>query len=328
VTASLGADPAPAQEFVANTSPIPHSLLRRGIRRVSGGRAARRTTSSLFGGPAAVFLLALAAYPLLEMVRMSLSDVQIGNLLREWPFVGTANFAALFSNSDFWSAFGTTVGFAGAVLVLSLVGGLVAAFLIRSNSRTAQFAQALMVLVWAIPPVVNGTLWKFLFSGEGAINGALRAVGVGQPILFLADPTLALWSVAFVTSWVTVPFVAIVLKSGLLDIPVDVVEAARIDGASPGQVTRYVTLPLLRPVLIVTTVLIAIYAFRSFDYIYVMTLGGPGTATTTLPFLGYKSSLKLFLFSQGAAIGVVALLMIVVLATVYARTARAEAAAR
>ena len=272
--------------------------------------------------------MALAAYPLLDMVRMSLSDVQIGNLLRDWPFVGSVNFESLAANPDFWSAFGTTVGFAGAVLVLSLAGGLVAAFLIRGTSRTAQLAQALMVFVWAIPPVVNGTLWKFLFSSEGAINDVLRTLGVHDPILFLADPTLALWSVAFVTSWVTVPFVAIVLKSGLLDVPVDVVEAARIDGATPVQVTRYVTLPLLRPVLVVTTVLVAIYAFRSFDYIYVMTQGGPGTATTTLPYLGYRSSMLLFLFSQAAAIGVVALVVIAVLASAYARTARGEADAR
>lgn len=259
---------------------------------------------------------------------MSLSDVGIANLLRDWPYVGSLNFETLAADPDFWSALTTTVGFAGAVLVLSLVGGLVAAFLIRSNSRTAQLAQGLMVFVWAIPPVVNGTLWKFLFSGDGAINDVLHTAGLDQPILFLADPGLALWSVAFVTSWVTVPFVAIVLKSGLLDIPVDVVEAARIDGASPLQVTRFVTLPLLRPVLLVTSVLVAIYAFRSFDYVYVMTLGGPGTATTTLPFLGYKSSLSLFLFGQGAAIGVVALVMIAFLASVYARTARGEAEAR
>jgi multiple sugar transport system permease protein len=313
---------------VSDLTRIPAITPVHGLRRATGRRTARRTASPLFGGPAALFLLFLAAYPLLDMVRMSLSQVAIGNLLRDWPLVGTANFEALFANPDFWSALTTTVGFAGSVLVVSLLGGLVAAFLIKGNSRTAQFAQALMVFVWALPPVVNGTLFKFLFSGDGAINDVLHGFGVDQPILFLADPTLTLWSVAFVTSWVTVPFVAIVLKSGLLDIPVDVVEAARIDGASGLQVTRYVTLPLLRPVLTVTSVLIAIYAFRSFDYIYVMTLGGPGTATTTLPFLGYKSSFLLFLFSQGAAIGVVALVMIAGLAAVYARTARGEAEAR
>lgn len=298
------------------------------VRRVTVGRPARQTVSPLFGGPAALFLAILAAYPLVEMVRMSLSDVGIENLLKDWPANGLANFQTLAAAPEFWSALSTTIGFVATVLVLSLGGGLLAAFLIRSNAAAAQLMQGLMVFVWALPPVVNGTLWRFLFSGDGALNDGLRVLGLSQPIYFLADPTLALWSVASVTSWVTVPFVAVVLKSGLLDIPLDVVEAARIDGASSAQVARYVTLPLLRPVLLVTTVLVVIYAFRSFDFIYVMTLGGPGDATTTLPFLGYKTSLMLFLFGQGAAIGVVALAMIAVLAAMYVRTSRGEAAAR
>jgi multiple sugar transport system permease protein len=101
-----------------------------------------------------------------------------------------------------------------------------------------------------------------------------------------------------------------------------------MDGAGPWQVTRHITLPILRPVILVTVVLVIIYAFRSFDFIYVMTLGGPGDATTTLPFLGYKMSLRLFHFGEGAAIGVVALAFISILAVLYVRATRAETGAR
>jgi multiple sugar transport system permease protein len=259
---------------------------------------------------------------------MSLSAVGIANLLRDWPLNGFDNFAAAIADDSVRAAFLTTLAFVVTVLVLSVGIGLVAAFLIRSNSFWARLLTALMVFVWCLPPVVNGTLWKFLFSDGGAIGSILQAVGVKQPPFWLADPTLALWSVAFVTSWVTIPFVAIALKAGLLDIPREVIEAAQMDGASHLQVARHVSLPILRPVILVTAVLVVIYAFRSFDFVYVMTLGGPGTATTTVPFLGYKLSLRLFQFGEGAALGVTSIVLIGFLAALYVRAARADVAAK
>jgi ABC-type sugar transport system permease subunit len=168
--------------------------------------------------------------------------------------------------------------------------------------------------------VVSGSLWRFLFSSSGVINEALVGLSlVDEPILFITDSSLVLVSVAMVTAWVTLPFVAVVVRAAMLDLPTEVLEAASVDGASPWQSLRHITLPLLTPAIAVASVLVVVYAFRSFDFIYTMTSGGPGTASTTLPYLAYKLAFGTFRFSAGAAVAVVAGMFVLALAVVYSR---------
>lgn len=274
--------------------------------------------------PAAALLGLISVYPFTELLRMSVSEVGAANLLDEWPFVGVANFGAILASPEFREAAVHTVVFVLVVLIGGLGAGLACALVLKTSRRTTRIAEALMVLAWALPPVVSGSLWKFLFSGDGVVNALLEPLGFDQ-ILFLADPSLALLSVAFVSTWVTVPFAAVVLKAGILDLPAEVHEAARMDGANWRQVTRFVTLPLLRPVILVLGVLITVYAFRSFDLIFVMTAGGPGTASATIPFLAYKTAIGLFRFDEGAAMAVVAAVAIGGIALYYAQLTRAGA---
>jgi multiple sugar transport system permease protein len=150
-------------------------------------------------------------------------------------------------------------------------------------------------------------------------------VTVHLPAVFwLVDGKLPLISVALVNSWVAVPFATIVYRAALLDIPQEVLEAAAVDGAVPRQIVQYVVVPLLRPVMIVLGVLTVVYAFRSFDFIYIMTSGGPGTVSTTLPFLAYRLAFQSYQYSLGAATAVVSVLIVLVLAFVYIRQARQE----
>jgi len=130
-----------------------------------------------------------------------------------------------------------------------------------------------------------------------------------------------------VTVWVTVPFAAVVFRAGLMDLPMEVLEAAEIDGAGRWQSFWRITLPLLRPVVLVLAVLIVVYAFRSFDLLYAMTQGGPGTSSTTLPYLAYKEAFQQFDFSTGAAVAVISLMIVSVLAAVYVRVSHREAQA-
>lgn len=139
----------------------------------------------------------------------------------------------------------------------------------------------------------------------------------------LVDGHLPLISVALVNAWTVVPFATLVFRAALLDMPPEIPAAAEVDGARPPQLLRYVILPLLRPTILVLGVLALIYAFKSFDYIYVMTFGGPGTASTTLPFLSYRLAFEIYGYSQGASVALITV-AIVLLALLYMRQVRRE----
>jgi multiple sugar transport system permease protein len=171
--------------------------------------------------------------------------------------------------------------------------------------------------------VVNGSVWKFLLNDAGFFNTVAKAVGLG-PIPFLYDHHVALFSVAFVNSWAVIPFNALVFRAAILNIPVDLFEAAKLDGAGKWQEFRHVLLPSVRPTTLVLAVLTIVYAFRSFDFIYVMTYGGPGDATNTLPFLGYLQAFVQYDFGLGSMTAVLTVLLVLGLAVVYARSIRSE----
>lgn len=279
----------------------------------------------LFLGPAFVFLSIFAVLPFFELVRMSLTDATFGGVVRgEWTFVGLDNFRALPGNPDVQLAAWNTLAFTGVVTVLSLAGGLAVATLIVRPSLPRGFLQGMIVLSWSMPAVITGNVWRFMFSPDGVVNKLGSFVGM-EPQLWLADPSLALTSVSLVAAWQAIPFAALVYKAALMDIPPDQIEAAAIDGATPRQTFFKVVLPQLRPVTLVLFILMMVYALRSFDHIFIMTQGGPGTATTTLPFLAYRTAFSLDNFGLGSAISVISSLLIVFLALAYTRaTNRAE----
>ncbi|BDZ47468.1 hypothetical protein GCM10025866_33770 [Naasia aerilata] len=182
-----------------------------------------------------------------------------------------------------------------------------------------------MVFIWALPPVVNGSVWKFLLGDAGLINVALEGAGIIHvPLQFLYDEKVALVAISLVNSWAVLPFNALVFRAGILGISPEILEAARIDGASRWQEIVHVIAPSVRSTALVLAVLTIVYGFRSFDFIYVMTKGGPGTATSTLPFLSYQQAFGRYDFGMGAATAVLSVLLVLVLAVVYARSVRSE----
>jgi multiple sugar transport system permease protein len=275
--------------------------------------------------PAAAFLAVLSFYPLIQLIRMSLSSVSSATLNTNWDFVGPANFINGFQQGDLPRAFLNTAVFVLVVTVIGLIGGLGAAIVLRHTGRISGLLLGIMVFVWALPPVVNGSVWKYLLGDNGLINGIVKGLGLASgPVPFLYDEHFALMSVALVNSWAIIPFNALVFRAAVLGIPAETFEAAQIDGAGPWQEIRHVLLPSVRPTALVLAVLTVVYAFRSFDFIYVMTYGGPGTSTNTLPFLGYLQAFVRYDYGLGSATAVITVLMVLVLAFVYARSVRKE----
>ena len=209
------------------------------------------------------------------------------------------------------------------VTVIGLVGGFAVAVSVSSSTRGGAFLLGMMVFVWALPPVVNGSIWKFLLGDHGLINEILRATGIAPSgVGFLYDPALALWSVALINAWAVVPFNALIFRAALLSIDSEILEAAEVDGAGPWQRIRYLLIPHSRPAATVLTILTVVYAFRSFDFIYVMTSGGPGTASTTLPYSAYVEAFVKLDYGSGAATALIALVVVIGLALLYARDVR------
>lgn len=286
-------------------------------------RARRGGTPVGFLTPAVVLLVAFAVYPLAVLVLMSLSDVGPTNIIGDWPFVGVANYAEELSNPALWAAVARTAGVTAVLLASNLVLGFVAASVLRDGGRLSSTVLSTMVFVWALPPLVSGSVWKFLLDDRGAVNALLRLAG-GPGVNWLSEPDLALWSVSAVIAWAALPFSALVLRGGLLAIPQEVVEAAQLDGAGFWRIQARIVLPLLRPTMAILSILTVVYAFKSFDFVFVLTRGGPGTATSTLPVASYETAFSTFAMSAGSTIAVISMLFVAVVAVPYVRSLATE----
>ncbi|WP_230674278.1 carbohydrate ABC transporter permease [Rathayibacter sp. Leaf248] len=278
-----------------------------------------------FAAPGGVLLAALSLYPIYLLVRMSVSQVSSGTLNGDWPLVGVENFAALFQGPDLGGATLRTATFVILVTAVGVIGGLGAAIALRSSRFGSAFLLGMMVFIWAMPPVVNGSIWKFLLADQGLINILIRATGISaEGVPFLYDSRFALLSVAVVNAWAVIPFNALVFRSALLGIDPEILEAASVDGASRWQEVRDILVPAARPTAVILAILTVVYAFRSFDFIYVMTAGGPGDVTSTLPYLSYSQAFVEHDYGMGSATGLIALVIVAVLAVVYVRSTRSE----
>lgn len=273
--------------------------------------------------PAALFLAVLALYPFIELIHMSVSQVSSDNIFGDWPFIGTAGVQAVAVTADFREAAVNSLIYVGLVVGVGLGGGLAAALVLWRGGPLSGFTLALMVFSWALPGLINGVDWRFLLDPRGMVDTILSVARV-PPIYWLVEGRLPLVSVALVNAWTVVPFATLVFRAALLDMPGEVLAAAEVDGARPRQTLRYIVLPLLRPTILVLTILSLLYAFKSFDFIYIMTFGGPGTASTTLPFLSYRLAFEIYKFSDGAAVAVITLGLIILMALVYLRSVHRE----
>lgn len=286
-------------------------------------RATRRASPVPYLLPAIIVVAVLSVYPLIEMVEMALSAVGPTDLLSEWDYVGADNFHEVLASGVFWESVRATALLTIGLVVSNLIIGYLGAMVLARHGRLASSVLALTVFVWALPPLVSGSLWKFMLAGDGAVNAGLGLLGI-SPQDWLSSPQLALVSVTFVTAWAALPFAILVIRGGLLGISPEVLEAADIDGAGAIRKSISVIIPLLRPTFGVLLVLTIFYSFRSFDFVFVMTSGGPGRVTNTLPFYAYDTAFTTYDFSIGSTIATLAMIIVASLAVPYVLGVRKE----
>jgi ABC-type sugar transport system permease subunit len=242
------------------------------------------------------------------------------------PFVGLTNYADAFRDPRFWGALGHTGFFAAVSVSLELLVGLWFALALNRAFRGRGLVRAAVLIPWAIPTVVSALLWRFIFEGQhGIANAALAQMEViREPVVWLIQPRLAWIPVILADVWKTTPFVALLLLAGLQNIDASLYEAARIDGASAWRQFRYVTLPLLKPAIMVALIFRTLDAFRVFDLIYALTGGGPGTSTEPIALYTFNSLLQNLQFGYGSALSVIVFVITFGLALLYIRFLGAE----
>jgi ABC-type sugar transport system permease subunit len=278
----------------------------------------------LLNGPALLCLALVVAYPVLYAGYLSFHEVSIRQLRTgELPFAGLANYARLLRDDVFWLSLGHSAVFVAASVVLEMVLGLAVALVIDDQrvalSRVTRF---LLLVPWAVPPVVNGLLWSFIFNAQfGYLNRLLHALGlIAGPVNWLGDARTALAAVICAYVWRTTPFNILLYHAALQGIPREIHEAAEVDGASAWRRWWTITLPLLRPVIAVSLILRTTFAFMVFDEILAITQGGPGNATWVAAWYTYRMAFQPpFNVGLGAASAYVLALVVGVAALLYVR---------
>ncbi|MCP4291587.1 MAG: sugar ABC transporter permease [bacterium] len=252
-------------------------------------------TGCLFLLPAVLFLIFTSLYPLSYALYLTLFrwDLKISP---ERFFIGLDNFAYAAGDSQFHSSIWVTLTFVVVTVTVEVILGMAIALLVTREISYGRVARSLLLIPMVMTPVVVGILWRILFNPDfGLVNYVLSLFGADPTkLLWLGDPDLALWAVMITDIWEWTPFVVLVFVAGLTSLPVDTFKAARIDGASSWQIFWKISLPLLKPVILVTVLLRFLDAFKVVDTVYVMTYGGPGNTTKLLSFFIYETGLKYF----------------------------------
>jgi multiple sugar transport system permease protein len=266
--------------------------------------------------PAALVLGLLILVPAAFLLYVSLTGYELGFPWAERAFVGLGNYRELVGGSDyeFWVSVQRSVEYASLVTAGSLLLGMAVALLLNATGRGRTLVTLVVIMPLAISHAIGGLMWKLMYNVEFGILNHVLGVLFGVKLNWLSHGT-ALYAAAVVGIWMAAPFVALFFLAGLQSLPRAPFEAARVDGASGWQVFRHLTLPLLRPVVLVVTLFTVIDALRSFGSIYLLTEGGPGVATLVLPLYMYRTGFGYSsILGKGSAIAFVLILLTMALA--------------
>ena len=275
----------------------------------------------LLTSPALGIILLVALFPLGWTVWESLHQHDLRMPWLGRPFVGLGNYLDILQDARFWQALGHTALFAVLSVSIELALGLALALAMNQAFRGRGIVRAAVLVPWAIPTVVAALLWRFMFDSQAGIaNVVLANVGLlRHPLVWFVRATTAWVPVILADVWKTTPFVGLLLLAGLQSIDKELYEAAATDGASAWWQLRHITIPLLKPAILVALIFRTLDAFRVFDLIYVMTGGGPGTSTEPVALYTFNVLLQNLEFGYGAALSVIIFLVTFGLAMLYMR---------
>jgi len=274
--------------------------------------------------PALSILIAFLLFPLIWNIYLSVHDVSLTTILGGWKFVGIKNFSNLLYDPDFHKSLQVSLIFVGGSVAIQFFVGMVLAVVLNQEIRGSNTLRALFIIPWTVSAVITGFSFKFIFNDSfGVLNYGLGQMGL-NPVAWLSDPGTVVWTLVIANMWHGTPFTVIFLTAGLFSINPLVYEAARIDGATKIKSFFYITLPLLRPFILINLILITMWSVNFFDLILVMTNGGPLFSSTTSSLYMYRQAFEFGLLSKGAAAGFIMIGINLILAFSYIRLFRRQ----
>jgi len=270
--------------------------------------------------PSVVFVVVFSLYPIIESFRLSFYRLILTLPWLGQKFIGWDNYYDLATDPVALQSLLTSMTFVAVTTPVEVLLGLGMALVLNESFRGRGWLRAVVLVPWAIPTVVSSQMWRFLFNDRyGLFNFVLFGDATDRYWAPLAEPGLALMSIMVADIWKTSSFAALIILAGLQVIPRELYEAASIDGASPWQKFRHITLPLVKPALLLALLFRTIDALKVFDLVFVMTQGGPADTTNVLQFYGYKKSFAEGMIGYGSTIAVAVFLVSLLMSIVYIR---------
>jgi multiple sugar transport system permease protein len=258
--------------------------------------------AALWVGPAFLYLAFFIAYPFVMSIYLSLSSARVGST--EYHFTGLQNYTRLFADPTFWQTVQNSFVFTFGSEAIRLVIGLPLAFALNRPFKGKRLVQGIILIPFVIPIALSSLAWKWMFDSlYSVINWMLmRAHIIDYPWQWLGEPGLAMWSVIILNVWRGFPFSAVILLAGLTAVPVEVLEAAKIDGAGPVRRFIYVVAPIVRPILFVGLLYSIVFSFTDFSAVWLLTQGGPYNTTHVFGTYAYNIGINAGDIGMGAAI--------------------------
>ena len=271
--------------------------------------------------PCFFFVIAFAFYPILYSFVLSLHKIVLSLPYLGRPFVGLDNYRELLEDRTALHSLINTLLFVFSTTILEILFGLIIALAINRHFKGRGVVRAAVLIPWAVPTVVSSQMWRFIFNDKyGLLNYILHGSHTSTYTAWLAYPASAFTAIVAADVWKTSSFAGLLILAGLQLIPDELYEAAKIDGASSWQQFRKITLPLIKPAILIALLFRTMDAFRVFDLVFVMTQGGPADATNVLQFYGYKKIFTEGLMGYGSTISVLVFAITFIVSLMYIKT--------
>ena len=289
------------------------------------GVGLERALPYLLLAPALLLLFALVVYPLFYGVRESFLGYRYGHSIGS---VGLQNYKDLYSDPYFRQALWVTLKFVFLAVMFETVLGLALALLAARELPLVRFARLMLIIPMIITPIVVGIVFRLIYASDTGLLTIVSEKLGGGPVLILDKPTTAFLGLVFLDVWEWTPLMFLIMLAGIQSLPVEPFEAARVDGAGSWRTFLDHTLPMLRPIIAVAVALRTIDAFTTFDQVFVLTGGGPGTSTQLISIYGYNTAFKFTQYGYAAAMMIVVAVLVLVFAALAVKLIRREVAAQ
>lgn len=267
--------------------------------------------------PSLLILVVFLLFPLIWNIYVSIHNVSILTILKDWDFVGLKNYIDLLTEPKFYESLKLTLFFAGGSVLAQFTIGLVLSILLNQKIQGTNIFRMLLIIPWSISTVITAFSFKFMYDDNfGILNYLLKQMGFDS-VGWLSDPNIAIWSIVLTNIWYGTPFTILFLTAGLQSINPLLYEAALIDGATKIKRFFFITIPLLRQFMVTNLILITVWSINFFDLQLIMTGGGPLFSTTTISLYMYRQAFEFGSFSGGATIGILLIIMNLLLTLTY-----------